>query len=115
MAQPNENPAARGALAGLNDAFPGGNCSPQNTKSQPLAQDNSRNYQDVREAKLELQREAIFENLGAVRLFVETAQLLIEARDDAGMTHAVKMGAHHYRAAVQTTNELAALMREGGP
>jgi len=63
----------------------------------------------VREAKLELLRDAIFENLGAVSLFAETAKLSIEARDDAGMRHAVKMGAQHYRAAVVTANELAAL------
>jgi hypothetical protein len=51
--------------------------------------------------------EVIFENLGAAVLFAETAQLLIEARDDADMTHAVRMGACHYRAAVQTMKELA--------
>jgi hypothetical protein len=38
---------------------------------------------------------AIFENLVAVSLFVKTAKLLIEARDDAGMAHSVRMGAHH--------------------
>jgi hypothetical protein len=67
----------------------------------------------VREARLELIREAIFDNLGGVRLFVETAQLLIEARDDTGMSHAVKMGAHHYRAAVQLVKDISALKAEG--
>jgi hypothetical protein len=40
-----------------------------------------------------------------VQLFAETAQLLIEA--GAGMTHAVRMGACHYRTTVQTVKELA--------
>ena len=52
-------------------------------------------------------------NLGAVSLFAETAKLLIEARDDAGMAHSVKMGALRYRAAVVTVNELAVL--KGAP
>jgi hypothetical protein len=77
-------------------------------KTAPSQAEISRNPRAVREAKLELLREAIFENLGAVSLFAETAKLLIEARDDAGMAHSVKMGAHHYRAAVVTANELAA-------
>ncbi len=73
------------------------------------AQAEKRNPRAVKEARIELLREAIFENLGAVSLFAEAAKLLIDARDDAGMRHAVKMGAHHYRAAVVTANELAAL------
>ena len=58
-------------------------------------------------------REAIFENLGGARLFIETAQLLIEACDDTGMTHAVRMGAHHYRAVVLLAKDIAALKAEG--
>jgi hypothetical protein len=67
----------------------------------------------VRDARLVLIREAIFENLGGVRLFVETAQLLIEARDDTGMAHAVRMGAHHYRAAIQLVKDISVLKAEG--
>ncbi len=76
-------------------------------------QPEKRNPGAVREAKLELIREAIFENLGGARLFIETAQLLIEARDDTGMTHAVRMGAHHYRAVVLLAKDIAALKAEG--
>ena len=68
----------------------------------------------VREARLELLREAIFENLGAAKLFVETVLLLIEVRDDAGARHLLRMGALHFRAAIQSSNELAALKARGG-
>jgi hypothetical protein len=74
---------------------------------------SQRNPRAVRDARLVLIREAIFENLGGVRLFVETAQLLIEARDDTGMAHAVRMGAHHYRAAIQLVKDISALKAEG--
>jgi hypothetical protein len=80
---------------------------------RPAQAEILRNPRAVREAKLELLREAIFENLGAVSLFAETAKLLIEARDDAGMAHSVKMGAHHFRAAAATVNELSKLKAEG--
>ena len=68
----------------------------------------------VREARLELLREAIFENLGAAKLFIETVQLLIEGRDDTGARHSLRMGALHFKAAIQSSNELAALKARGG-
>jgi hypothetical protein len=74
---------------------------------------DQRNSRAVRDARLVLIREAIFENLRGVRLFVETAQLLIEARDDTGMAHAVRMGAHHYRAAIQLVKDISAVTAEG--
>lgn len=63
----------------------------------------------VKEARLELLRESIFDNLGAVALFAETAKLLIEAGDDVGMAHSVEMGKLHYRAAIVTVKELTSL------
>ena len=69
----------------------------------------------VREARLELLREAIFENLGAAKLVIETALLLIEARDDVGARHSLRMGALHFKAAVQSANELSALKAEPRP
>jgi hypothetical protein len=67
----------------------------------------------VREARLELLRGAIFENLGAAKLFIETVQLLIEGRDDVGARHSLRMAALHFKAAVQSANELAALKAGG--
>jgi hypothetical protein len=64
-------------------------------KLLPAQAEVFRNPRAVLNARLELLREAIFENLGAVSLFAETAKLSIEAQDDAGMAHAVKMGEHH--------------------
>lgn len=71
-----------------------------------------RNPAAAREAKLELLRESIFESLGAVRLFIETAQLLIDARDDAGVCHSIRMGALHFKAAVASANELSSVKGE---
>jgi hypothetical protein len=42
-------------------------------------------------------------------LFIDTAQMLIEARDDVGARHSIRMAALHFKAAVQSVNELAAL------
>lgn len=50
---------------------------------RPAQAEILRNPRAVREAKLELLREVIFENLGAVSLFAETAKLSIEEDDDA--------------------------------
>ncbi len=67
----------------------------------------------VREARLELLREAIFENLGAAKLVIETALLLIEARDDVGAHHSIRMGALHFKAAVTSANELSSVKAAG--
>jgi hypothetical protein len=67
----------------------------------------------VREARLELLREAMFENLGAAKLFIETALLLIEARDDVGARHSIRMGALHFKAAVTSANELSSVKAAG--
>jgi hypothetical protein len=93
----------------------GGFDGPKNpTKTASTQAEIKRNPVAVREARLELIREAIFENLGGARLFIETAQLLIEARDDTGMAHAIKMGAHHYRAAVLLAKDITR-PQSGGP
>jgi hypothetical protein len=67
----------------------------------------------VREARLELLREAIFENLGAAKLFIETVQLLIEVWDDVGARHSLRMGALHFKAAVTSANELFSVKAAG--
>jgi hypothetical protein len=102
MAQTCEGPPRGGSADGPGKAsclegIDGSTIAP---KTAPSQAEISRDPRAVREAKLELLREAIFENLGAISLFAETAKLLIEARDDAGMAHSVKMGARRYRAAV---------------
>jgi hypothetical protein len=66
----------------------------------------------VIEAKRDLIRQALFEDLDAVRLYVETALLLIEARDDFGTIYAIDRGAAHYRAIIGAKKELGSL-REG--
>jgi hypothetical protein len=79
--------------------------------SKPAAlQVNSR---AVLDARLELLREAIFENLGEAGPFIGTAQLLIEARDDAGMRHSIRMGALHFKAAITCANELSSVKAAG--
>lgn len=115
MAQTCEGPPRGGSAdgPGKSSCLEGIDSSPIAPKTAPSQAEISRDPRAVREAKLELLREAIFENLGAVSLFAETAKLLIEARDDAGMAHSVKMGALRYRAAVVTVNELAVL--KGAP
>ena len=55
----------------------------------------------------------IFENLGAARLFIDTAQMLVEARDDVGARHSIRMGALHFKAAVTSANELSSVKAAG--
>ena len=68
--------------------------------------------QALAEAKRDLIRQALFEDLDAVRLYVATALLLIEARDDFGTIYAIERGAAHYRSVVGAKKELVSL-REG--
>jgi hypothetical protein len=103
-----ERPPRRDSEDGPEAVCLSANASDTAPNSAPKAE-ILRNPHAVREAKLELMRETIFENLGAVSLFADIAKLSIDVGDDAGMRHAVKMGAHHYRAAVVTANELATL------
>lgn len=62
------------------------------------AQAAVRGETSVDHAKLELLRDACFENLGFVRLFAEAAQLHVQGGDDAGLVHSVSMAAAHFRA-----------------
>jgi hypothetical protein len=81
-----------------------------NTEKATPAQSQNR---AVREARLELLREAIFENLGAAKLFIETVLLLIEVRDDVGARHSIRMGALHFKAAVTSANDLSSVKAAG--
>jgi hypothetical protein len=65
------------------------------------------------EAKRDLIRQALFEDLDAVRIYAETAILLIEARDDFGTIYAIERGAAHYRAIIGAKKELGDLRQEG--
>ena len=80
-----------------------------NANTTPPAQSQNR---AVREARLKLLREAIFEDLGAAKLVIETALLLIEARDDVGARHSIRMGALHFKAAEERRNAEARAYRE---
>jgi hypothetical protein len=48
-----------------------------------------RNPRAVREARLELLREAVHEACGFIQLHAEACQLLIEALDDVGLLHSL--------------------------
>jgi hypothetical protein len=109
MTQTCEDPVA-GSAAGPSETFRLATERLDNANKAASAQGQNR---AVREARLELLRESIFENLGAARLFIDTAQMLVEARDDAGMRHSIRMGSLHFKAAVQSANELAALKAGG--
>jgi hypothetical protein len=78
-----------------------------NAKTAAPAQGQNR---AVREARLKLLREVIFENLGAAKLFIEIVQLLIEGRDDTGARHSLRMGALHFKAAIQSSPRFVACM-----
>ena len=109
MTQTCEDPVA-GVAAGPSETFRLATERFDNANKAASAQGQNR---AVREARLELLRGAIFENLGAARLFIDSAQLLIDARDDAGMRHSVRMGALHFKAAVVSANELSSVKAAG--
>src|SRR5437660_578271 len=89
-------------------------------KSTDIARKNAlpqaevrRNPTAVIEARCKLIRELIFENLGAAPLFIDTAQMLVEARDDVGARNSIRMGALHFKAAVRSANELSSVKAAG--
>jgi hypothetical protein len=71
-----------------------------------------RNPRGVREAKLWLLREAIFEACAFIRLHAEACQSLAEACDDAGLIHSIGRLVIYTKHAARVGNELRDLRKE---
>jgi hypothetical protein len=72
------------------------------------------NPRAVREARLELFREAVHEGCGFIRLHAEACQTLVEACDDAGLLHSLGRLVIYTKHAARVGNELRDL-RKGPP
>jgi hypothetical protein len=70
------------------------------------------NRRPVREARLELLREAVHEACGFIRLHAEACQLLVEACDDAGLLHSFGRLVFYTKHAARIGNELRELLKE---
>jgi hypothetical protein len=85
-----KNPTAGGAAGLYKTSLPGRNDGPSNAPEiAPAQAEILRNPRAVREAKLELLRDAVHEACGFIRLHAEACQLLAEAGDDAGMLYSL--------------------------
>jgi hypothetical protein len=110
-----KNPAAGGA-ARLSESV----CS--SADNSRIAQNRStrqacisRNPRAVREARLELLREAVHEACGFIRLHAEACQPLVEAGDDAGLLHSIGRLVIYTKHAARVGNELRDLREEPPP
>jgi hypothetical protein len=74
-----------------------------------------RNPRAVREARLELLREAIIEACGFVQLHAETCQTVAQARDDAGLIHSLGQLILYANYAAKSGKELRDLRKEPPP
>jgi hypothetical protein len=103
------NPASAAAQTGPEDAvcfageWPSDSTPPQNS------QHKIRNPRAVREAKLELLREALHEACGFIRIHAEVCHALAEAGDDAGVLHALGRLIIYARHAARTGTDLRSL------
>jgi hypothetical protein len=106
-----KNPAAGGAT-GLDktSSLPGGIDDPSNAPEIATAQaEILRNPRAVKEARLELLREAIHEACGFIRLHAEVCQGLAEAGDDAGLIHSLGRLVAYTKYAARSGNDLRAV------
>ncbi|VTZ28460.1 hypothetical protein MPC4_70080 [Methylocella tundrae] len=71
------------------------------------------NPDGVKQARLELLRDAIFEQLGFMIHRAELARTFADLSDDAGLTYSLKCMVAHVRAAAQCANDLTALKNGG--
>jgi hypothetical protein len=83
----------------------------QNTQQENLL----RNPRAVKEARLELLREAVHEACGFIRLHAEACQSLVEAGDDAGLLHSLGRLVIYTKHAARVGNELRNLRKEPPP
>src|SRR6476646_7013213 len=86
MAQTSETPPG---MAGLAESVPGGNFRETAQNSAPNQAKILRNPRAVKEARLELLREAIHESCAFIRIHAETCQLNAEAGDDTGAIYSL--------------------------
>ncbi len=90
-----------------------------NSLSQPTVQVT--NPRAVREAKLELLREALHEVCGFIQLHASVCQDLAEAGDNAGLIHSLGRLIGYTKHAARAGNDLRAIQdeaasnKEGGP
>jgi hypothetical protein len=107
MIQKSEGPPRGGCADGPEVVCFGGERPSDNTpppKYQAPSSDRA-----VREARLELLREAVHESCGFIRLHAETCQLLIEAGDDAGLIHSLGRLILYTKEAARSGNDLRAV------
>jgi hypothetical protein len=81
-------------------------------KPAPSQAEILRNPRAVREAKLWLLREAIFEACAFIRLHAEACQELAEACDDAGLIHSLGRIVLYTKHAARSGNDLRAVRNE---
>jgi hypothetical protein len=78
----------------------------------PAQAQNLRSPRAVREAKLELLREAVHEACAFIRLHAEACQSLAEAGDNAGLIHSIGRLVIYTKHAARVGNELRDLHKE---
>jgi hypothetical protein len=113
MAKSSEKPAARGALAGSDDAFPGRKCGSLHTKSKPLAQDKSRENPAATITCASMRAAALRANLvreilRAAAIGMQAQAALLDDDDDA----ALECLREHWLAIRATIAPLAAELRQ---
>jgi hypothetical protein len=86
--------------------------SSKNRAPRPNPEDKFHNPRAVREAKLELLREAVHEACGFIRLHAEACQPLVEAGDDAGLLHSLGRLVIYTKHAARVGNDLRDLRQE---
>ena len=117
MAQTCEGPPRGGSAdgPGKSSCLEGIDSSAIAPKTAPSQAEISRDPRAVREAKLELLREAVHEACGFIRLHAEACQSLAEAGDDAGLIHSIGRLVIYTKHAARVGNELRDLHREPPP
>jgi hypothetical protein len=111
-----KNPTAGGA-SGLDktSSLPGGIDCPSNAPKTAAAQAHIElNPRAVKEARLELLREAVHEACGFIQIHANVCQDLAEAGDNAGLIHSLGRLVIYTKHAAKIGNELRAL-RETPP
>jgi hypothetical protein len=111
-----KNPTAGGAAGHENASLPSGIDGHSNAPEIAPAQAQiERNPRAVKEARLELLREAVHEACGFIRLHAEACQPLVEAGDDAGLLHSLGRLVIYTKHAARVGNELRDLRKEPPP
>jgi hypothetical protein len=110
MSQKCETPPGMAGLA--ESSFPGWNVRETAPNSIPNQAEILRNPRAVKEARLELLREAIFEACGFIQLHAEACQLNAEAGDDTGAIYSLGRLIAFAKFAAKSGNDLRAIRDE---